>query len=342
MLPQLLAIAGLRSGRTVSNDELASAAGVTGDWIGRRTGILSRRHSTLGAGELARRAAASVLAVSGLPPTQIDQVIAVTESSTVQSPPLAPAVASAIGAAGAGAFDLVAACAGFGYGLGVARDLVVAGSARTVLVVAAEQMSIWLDCSDAHTAPIFGDGAGAAIVGSGLTTSVWPAVMTSDGSRHGLIGMRPESWRLAFDAGATTGPRSDGGTAAQWPVVRMDGPAVFRWVVSNGPSIVDRALERAGVDRSDVDVFVPHQANLRVTTELARRCGLEHAVLADDVRHSGNTSSASIPLAIADLLSRGLAAPGQRALLFGFGAGMTAATQLVVLPERWVLDVDEA
>ncbi|WP_052259957.1 beta-ketoacyl-ACP synthase 3 [Pseudarthrobacter phenanthrenivorans] len=324
MNAHLLALSAYRPGRVITNAEAGAQAGVTDQWVAQRTGISTRRHTEKSVLDLATTAATNAVAAAGIRAAEVDQLIMVTESHPVQSPPHAPSIADNIGAVAAGAFDLVAACAGFSYALGVAADLVNGGSAGTILVVSAERMSAWLDWQDSGTAAIFGDGAGAAIVTASTERTIWPYAKRSDGSMRDLIRMEPASWHLAMEA-----------TPPVWPVVRMHGPRVYRWVIENGPQIIDDALAKAGVTRDDIDVFVPHQANRRITSELVKRANLGHAVIADDIVHMGNTSSASIPLAATALLASGQAAPGQKALFFGFGAGMTAAAQVVLLPSAF-------
>jgi len=317
-------VAGIRPDREVGNAEAGAAAGVSAEWITQRTGITSRFVSDTDVTTLAVDVARRLLDSAEVDARDVDQVIVVTESSVHQSPPVAPTVAAAIGASRAGGFDVVAACAGFAYALGLARDQIVAGTSGSVLVVAAEQMSIWLDHTDASTAPVFGDGAGAALVVASPVPGLWPAATLADGTRRGLIGMRPAGWRRAFDANPPV-----------WPVVCMEGPAVYRWVVEHGPGLIAHALERAGSTAADIEVFVPHQANLRITDALVSRSGLGHSIIADDIRTSGNTSSASIPLALARMLDAGIVRPGQLALSMGFGAGMTAAAQVFRVPDRF-------
>ncbi|ABY21838.1 3-oxoacyl-[acyl-carrier-protein] synthase III [Renibacterium salmoninarum ATCC 33209] len=272
---------------------------------------------------MAARSALEVVQTAGALPEEIDLVIVTTESSVVQSPPLAPLIAQQVGAQNAGAFDLGAACAGFCYGMSVASGLIGGGGAEKILLVAAEQTSIWLHYQDPNTAGIFGDGAGAALISAAANRTIWPAAMYPDGTKHDLIGMSQGNLRHAFDSSPPI-----------WPSSSMKGAGVFRWVIENSSSIIDKALKNAG---KEIEVFVPHQANFRITEELVKRLGFSGAILANDVSTMGNTSSASIPLAAAALLASGRAQPGQLALFFGFGAGMTAAAQVVRLPAAYSL-----
>lgn len=323
-LPCLLSLGVHRPAKVVSSSTLEIALALDEGWVERRTGVVERRYTTTGLEHMALEAARSAVEACAIRPEEIDLVLFATESSLSQSPPIAPSLASRLGATGAGGFDLVAACAGFTYGLAVAADFVACGTADTVLVVAAEEISAWLEPTDPTTSVVFGDGAGAAVVSLASKRSIWPSATLSNGSLSHLIGTNPPSWVDAFAE-----------TPARWPRLRMNGPEVYRWAITSLPGLVARALDAAGLTPADIDVFVPHQANLRIITEVARRCGFEGAVVADDVRVSGNTSSASIPLAAVALLESGRARPGQTAVFAGFGAGMTACAQVVTLPEHW-------
>jgi 3-oxoacyl-[acyl-carrier-protein] synthase III len=212
---------------------------------------------------------------------------------------------SGLGASRAGAFDINAACAGFCYGLSVAADAVRSGTARTVVVPGAETLSDWVDWHDRRSAILFGDGAGAAVVGIGETSGIGPVVWGSDGSRAGLIDV-PVGGKL-----------------------RLDGPAVFRWATTSLAGVARTACDAAGIAPTDLAAFVPHQANLRIVEAVARRLGAPDAVVADDITDTGNTSAASVPLALGRLRDEGRVAAGDRALLLAFGAGLTWAGQVV-------------
>lgn len=209
------------------------------------------------------------------------------------------------------AFDINAACAGFCYALSAASSLVESGSVSTVLVVGADQMSKLLDPADLATAMLFGDGAGAVVVRScpraeaGIGPTAW-----SSAGEHAQM--------LRIPDGETT--------------LRMRGPEVFRWAVDEVHKVATAAIARAGVAVSDIDVFVPHQANVRIIEAIRLKLGLGHAATGTDIEHAGNTSAASVPLALDRLRRSGLACGGQLALLAGYGAGLTIAAQVVRLP----------
>jgi 3-oxoacyl-[acyl-carrier-protein] synthase-3 len=297
--------------------EVGSRYGRTAEWIQARTGIRSLRR--IRAGEsligLAESAGADALARSGVPRAQIDLVIAATCSTRAGEPALGPQLAQRL-APDAAYFDLNSACSGFCYAVGMADGLIRAGSARHVLIVGAEHMSDLIDPTDLGTGIIFGDGAGAAVLGPCLEDSgpgggpgVGPVAWGSDGSQSELIAFGEDD-----------------------PFMRMQGQAVFRWAVENIHRVALRACELAGVSPADIDVFVPHQANLRIVDAMAKKLGLTDAVIADDITVSGNTSAASIPIAMTRLLDSGDARSGQLALLVGFGAGLAFAAQVVRLP----------
>jgi 3-oxoacyl-(acyl-carrier-protein) synthase III len=235
-------------------------------------------------------------------------------------PQVSTRIADAVGVSGP-AMDLGAACAGFCYSLELASSMVRAGTCEYVRVVGVERMSDLLDLDDRTTAFLFGDGAGAVVVGPSDEPAIGPAAWGADGSQCDLIVQSP-NW---LEAAAAT----DGAV----PGLRMEGPAVFRWATTQMVPVIQEALDAAGVKAEQLDAFVPHQANNRITDGLVRAFGLpEHVVVARDVAVSGNTSAASVPLAMESLLAPGLARPGGLALLAGFGAGLTYAAQVVTLP----------
>ncbi|MBE7188526.1 beta-ketoacyl-ACP synthase 3 [Jatrophihabitans endophyticus] len=296
-----------------TGDELGAPFGKDGAWIEARTGIRSLRRIEKPdeLGVLAQRAARDALEAAGIASDRIDLVI--TASCSAAAGPWDTGRLARGLAARAGHMQINAACSGFCYALSSAQALIRAGSAQHVLVVAVEQMSALVDGDDLGTSIIFGDGAGAAVVGPcepGTGAGIGPAVWGSDGDQAGLI-----------DCGPVIGGR-----------LQMAGRQVFRWAVESMPAIAREACARAGVALADIDVFVPHQANARIVEAIAKKLGLTDAVVADSVRHAGNTSAASVPIALADLARQGRSRTGQLALLLGFGAGLSYAGQVVVLP----------
>ena len=323
--PALLGLGVHRPARAVSNTEVAGPIGSSDEWIVTRSGIANRYFAGPGEGlaDMAAAAAGKALGEAGVSPGEVGLVLATSMSNLRQAPPLSAEVAFRIGANGAGALDTGAGCAGFCYTLAVAADAVRAGSAAYAVVVGVERMTDIVDPTDRGTAFLFGDGAGAVVVGPAPDgrRSIGPVRWGSDASKLDAIA-QPYSWAAV---------KADPSTPA--PTLRMAGQEVFRWAVTALAPIAADAVRLAGLELSDIDVFVPHQANLRITDALVKGIGLpERVVVARDVTRTGNTSAASIPLAIEQLLSSGQARSGQRALLMGFGSGLLYAAQVVRLP----------
>jgi 3-oxoacyl-[acyl-carrier-protein] synthase-3 len=296
----------------VSNDDLAGRVDTTDEWIRSRVGIESRRIAgpQESVADMAVQAGGKALAASGLAPEDIDLVIVATCSSEAPIPNEAARVAHRLGIESPGAFDLNAACAGFCYALGTASATVRGGSARHVLVIGAEKMSAWIDWTDRSTCIIFADGAGAAVVGPALDTpGIGPVVWGSAGDQAEKISIADRDSHL-------------------W----QDGQAVFRWATTQVHPVAERACELAGVKIDELAAFVPHQANLRIIEAIARRLGIPRDRVADDIVHAGNTSSASIPLALSRLIERGGLESGAPVLLLGFGAGLCYAAQVITVP----------
>ncbi|MBH0778103.1 beta-ketoacyl-ACP synthase 3 [Nocardia bovistercoris] len=330
----MLGIGAYRPQRVVSNAEVCELLESTPDWIFERTGIHNRRwisgDETLrsisaGAGERA-------LVNTGIDRSKIGALILCTSSWLKLTPHGAPTVAADLGLNGIAAFDLTSGCGGFGYGLGVAADLIRAGSAEYVLVIGAETMTVGLDPTDRGTAMIFGDGAGAVVVGPSEENGISPTVWGSDGENAEAIAQDVDFLEYMNKA-----QESQGTDPAVEPLgrmsLRMEGPRVFRWAAVTLPRALASALEVSGVSKEEIEVFVPHQANARINELMKKNLGLaEDIPMANDIENTGNTSAASIPLAIEEMLVTGKAKGGQTALLLGFGAGLSYAGQVVTLP----------
>lgn len=311
-----------RASRVVPNAEIVDAIDSSDEWIQQRSGIVERRFAT--AEETVQMmsvsAARTALDDAGILPGQLDCVIVATVSHLLQTPAVATAVAHELGSSAA-AFDISAACAGFCHGLALASDLVRAGSATHVLVVGVERLSDITDPTDRGTAFIFSDGAGAAVVGPADAPGIGPVVWGSDGEQFDLIRQR-EDWRDVVAAGSTTMPH-----------LVMQGNAVFRWAAYSMAKIADETLTRTGITIDDLDLFVPHQANMRIIDAMTRSMKLpEHVTVARDIAHQGNASAASIPLALRQLVLDGEARSGDLALLIAFGAGLSYAAQVIRVP----------
>jgi len=278
---RILGIGAYRPTHVVTNEDICRRLDSSDEWIQARTGIRTRRFAGPAETvlEMARAAAEKALAHSGVAPTQIGCVLVATVTHLEQLPAIAPRIAHALGTDGAAAFDLAAACAGFCYGLAQAVALVRDGSAEYVLVIGVEKLSAFTDPTDRSTAFIFGDGAGAVVVGPSQVPAIGPVVWGSDGSGWELISMTHPWDRLREDPGA--------GLAT----VRVQGQEVFRWASFTMAPVARQALAKAGVAIEDLDAFIPHQANLRITEAMARALKLPgHVAVARDIVDMGNTS----------------------------------------------------
>lgn len=324
---RILGIGSYRPQRVVPNAELVDAIDSSDEWIQQRSGIKERRfadeNETVQMMSVA--AARKALAHAGIDATQIDTVVVATISHLLQTPAIAPAIATELGCDQPAAFDISAACAGFCHGIALADSLVRAGSAEYVLVIGVERMTDLTDLADRGTAFIFSDGAGAAVVGPSQTPAIGPVVWGSDGESFDLIRQR-EDWR------DVVGTEAEPGNGIM-PHLAMQGSAVFRWASFTMSKAASATLEAAGITAEQLDVFVPHQANMRITDAMCRSMKLpEHVRVARDVAEQGNTSGASVPLALDRMITEGEARSGDVALMIGFGAGLAWAGQVVVVP----------
>ncbi len=319
---RILGLGAARGERVVPNDDLVGPIDSSDEWIRQRTGIVTRRRAEPGTSvlDLAERAARIALDQAGLTGADLDLVILSTVTFFQQTPSGAAVLADRLGASPAAAYDISAACAGYCYGIGQADALVRSGAARHVLVIGAEKLSDFVDPTDRSISFLLGDGAGAVVVGPSDTPGIGPTVWGSDGSMAHAI-RQTHSWLDVRDAGAG------------WPTLRQEGPTVFKWAVWQMAPVAQRALDAAGVTAADIDVFVPHQANMRITDQLVKQLKLpDSVVVARDIVDTGNTSAASIPLATERLLREGLAHSGDLSLQIGFGAGLVYAAQVITLP----------
>lgn len=319
---RIYAYGAARGENAVPNDDLIGPIDSSDEWIRQRTGIITRARADAGTNaiDLATTAAAEAIAESGIPADQIDLVIVATISNPKQSPSVSAIVADRVGANPAAAYDINAACAGYAYAIAQADALIKAGAARYALVIGTEKLSDVVDPADRSISFLLGDGAGAALVGPSDTPGISPAVWGSDGSKADAVGMN-----------ATLTQFRDG--EVPWPTLRQEGQTVFRWAVWEMAKVARQALEKAGIDASDLAAFIPHQANMRIVDEFAKQLKLpESTVIARDIETTGNTSAASIPLATHRLLKEHPEVSGGLALQIGFGAGLVFAAQVVVLP----------
>jgi 3-oxoacyl-[acyl-carrier-protein] synthase-3 len=309
---RILGLGAYRPRRRVTNHDLAQVMDTNDEWIQTRVGIAERRWASEDETlvEMAVAAGGKAIAASGLAPDEIDMVVVASASLRAPIPGIGPQVAHRLGIHRPGAFDLNAGCAGFCYALGVVADSIRAGSSRNALVVGVERLTDVTDQTDRSTAVIFADGAGAAVVAASDEPGIGPVAWGSDGDQHNAI---------EIAAGSST--------------MTMAGQAVYRWATTKLTETLVEAMEKAGVGPNDIDVFAPHQANLRIVESMTKRLGFpESTVVARDIVQAGNTSAASIPLALTALLESGEAKSGDLALVLGYGAGLTFAGQVLVIP----------
>jgi 3-oxoacyl-(acyl-carrier-protein) synthase III len=319
----ILGLGSYRPSRVIPNAEIVEAIDSSDEWIQQRSGIKQRRWATEDETVQMMSVEASRVAIerAGIDPAQIDAVVVATVSHMFQTPAVATAIAHELGLDRPAAFDISAACAGFCHGISLASDMVRGGSAKHVLVIGVERLSDLTDVLDRGTAFIFADGAGAAVVGPSETPGIGPVVWGSQGEHFDHIRQR-EDWR---DVIASEKP--------EMPHLVMLGNPVFRWASYAMAKVGQEALDRAGITADQLDVFVPHQANMRIIDALARSMKLPDTVkIARDIAEMGNTSAASIPLALDRMIAEGQARSGETALLIAFGAGLAYAAQVVTVP----------
>ena len=323
----ILGIGAYRPSRTVPNSEVVDAIESSDEWVQQRSGIKQRRWATPDETIQLMSVAASreALEQAGIAPEQIDCVIVATVTHLLQTPAIATAIAHELGTQNAAAFDISAACAGFCHGVSLGADMVRSGSAGHVLVIGVERLSDITDLYDRGTAFIFADGAGAAVIGPSDTPGIGPVVWGSDGEQYDLIRQK-EDWRDVVGTPAVPG-------SGVMPHLVMQGNPVFRWASFAMAKVGQQARDRAGITTDDLDVFVPHQANMRIIDAMARSMKLPERVrIARDIAEQGNTSAASIPLALDRMIAEGDAKSGDLALLIAFGAGLAYAAQVVRVP----------
>ena len=318
---RILGVGGYRPVRVVPNEVILETIDSSDEWIRSRSGIETRHwandEETVAA--MSIEASGKAIADAGITAEQIGGVIVSTVSHFKQTPAVATEIADKLGTNKAAAFDISAGCAGFGYGLTLAKGMVVEGSAEYVLVIGVERLSDLTDLEDRATAFLFGDGAGAVVVGPSKEPAIGPTVWGSEGDKSDTI--------------KQTVPWNEYDSTGKFPAITQEGQAVFRWAVFEMAKVAQQALDAAGISPDDLDVFIPHQANERIIDSMVKTLKLpEHVTVARDVRTTGNTSAASIPLAMERLLATGEAKSGDTALVIGFGAGLVYAATVVTLP----------
>jgi len=323
---RILSTGSYRPSRVVTNDEICQVLDSSDTWIRDRTGIISRRFAADGETivDMSAPAARQAIERAGLTAADIDTVVVATITHMISTPSAAALLANRIGNGRAVTFDISTACAGFCHGLSLASDMIRAGSATNVLLVGVERMHDVISPSDRSTAFIFGDGAGAAVIGPSDTPAMGPTIWGSDADQWESL-YQVHSWTEFRDA------RTD--EQKEWPTLTMAGPKVFRWAVWEMSPVAQKALDAAGIEAGDLAAFIPHQANMRIIDAMAKQLKLpEHVKIARDVAQSGNTSGASVPLAMDRMLVEGQVGTGDLALLIGFGSGLSYSAQVVELP----------
>ena len=319
---RIYALGAARGNQVVTNDDIAGPIDSSDEWIRQRTGVATRTRAAEDQSmmDLAVAASKEAIAKSGVDPNEIGAVILATISFPYQTPSGASLLSELVGAHDAAAYDISAACAGYCYGIAQADALVRSGLCKYVLVVGAEKLSDFISPTDRTISFLLGDGAGAAIVGAsdhpGISKTIWGA----DGSSWDKVGMTGSI--LDFRDGKIP-----------WPTLTQEGQTVFRWAVWEMSKVAKQALDAAGIEASDLSALVMHQANLRIIDEFAKQMKLpDTVVIAKDIVETGNTSAASVPLAMHRILEEKKVASGGFALQIGFGAGLTFAAQVVELP----------
>jgi 3-oxoacyl-[acyl-carrier-protein] synthase-3 len=312
-MSRVVSVGHYQPSRVLTNDDLAQLVDTNDAWIRDRVGIVTRRIAdSETVADMATAAAGKALANSGLTAADIDLVVVATCTSIDRSPNVACRVAAKLGIDAPGAYDINTACSGFSYALGTVDHALAAGAARNAIVIGAEKLSDFTDWTDRSTCILFGDGAGAAVVSAtapGEPSGIGPVVWGSVPEKSDAV--RIEGWR---------------------PYVQQEGQAVFRWATTALAPLARQACERAGVAPEELAAFVPHQANARIIEGIAKRLNIPNAVIAKDIVESGNTSAASVPLALSKLVERREVAAGAPVLLFGFGGGLTYAGQVIRCP----------
>ncbi len=323
--------------QVLTNADLERMVDTSDEWIRTRTGICERRLA--GEGEttvsMSLQAARRALEVAGLRPAQLDLIIISTVTPDHAFPATACLVQDALGASHAAAFDLSAGCSGFIYGLSIAAHLLSAGAYQTALVVGAETLSRITDWSDRATAVLFGDGAGAVVLEVGENEGgVLSTLLGADGSGGDL---------LRLPAGGSKAPPSHRTVAERQHFIQMKGREVFRFAVKKLPEITREVVERAGLSLGDVSLLIPHQANQRIIDAAVRTLDLPPGTVYTNLERYGNTSSASIPIALSEAAEAGRIHPGDLVVCAGFGAGLTWGAAAIrwsrphpAPPPRWL------
>jgi len=304
--------------RVMTNDEFAARLDTSDAWIRERTGIVQRHiaEPSQAASDLALEASRRALQAAGVAAADLDLILVATSTPDYIFPSTACILQAKLGVKGCAAFDLQAVCSGFVYGLSVADNFVKGGNAKRVLVVGAEVFSRILDWNDRGTCVLFGDGAGAVVLAAGERPGIHASVLHADGSQVGLLSVPGNVSR---------------GEIIGSPYLQMNGQGVFKFAVRVLGEVAQETMAAAGMTIGDIDWLIPHQANVRILDATARKIGLPREKLVVTVDHHGNTSAASVPLALDEFVRAGKIRAGQRVLMQGVGGGFTWGANLVTM-----------
>jgi len=311
--------------RVLTNADLERMVDTSDEWIVSRTGIRERRIVSEGetTSQLAVKASLQALEVAGVRARDLGLIIVASSSPDYLTPPISSQVQHALGAKDVGAFTLVAGCPGFVYGLATAQQFIASGACDTILVVGVEIISRFIDYTDRSTCVLFGDGAGAVVLQvSDQPSGVLSFVLGSDGSG---------AQHLILPGGGTSAPPTHETIEAGLQFLRMDGKQVFRFATRILGKALKQAIQQAGLTTDDIDLFIPHQANRRIIESAARYVGLPEKKVFINIDRYGNTSAASIPIALTEAIEQGRARPGDTLAFVAFGAGLTWAASVVKL-----------
>lgn len=312
---RVVALGHYQPAKVLTNDDLAAMVDTSDEWITSRVGIKTRHvgGSDEPVDEMAAHAGAKALAAAGLQPAEVDLVLVATSTAIDRSPSMSARVAARLGMGSPAVMDINVVCSGFTHALATADHAIRAGAAERVLVIGADKMADIADWTDRSTCVLLGDGAGAAVV-------------VAEPDAEGRPGIGPVLWGSVPEMGNAV--RIEGTP----PRFAQEGQSVYRWATTQLPPIARKVCEKAGVAPEELGAVVLHQANLRIIEPVARKIGAVNAVIARDVVDSGNTSAASIPMALSKLVERGEVDSGAPVLLFGFGGNLSYAGQVIRCP----------
>lgn len=313
--------------RVITNADLEKTLDTSDEWIAARTGIRERRvvEEWETTSSMSVAAARMALEKAGVSPRELDLIIIASSSPDYLTPPVSSQVQHALGASKAAAFTLVTGCTGFIYALSTAQQFIASGTYDTILVVGAELLSRFIDWTDRSTCVLFGDGAGAVVMkGTDVPSGVLACILGSDGSGADL---------LILPAGGSAHPPSTETLEKKMHTVRMNGPEVFKFATRVLGKALRQVIHQAGLTTQDIDLFIPHQANARIIESAAKFAGLPEEKIFVNIQKYGNTSAASIPIALTEALEQGRATIGSTLAFVAFGAGLTWAAAIVRIAE---------